>query len=107
MTVSFRVFGSRLDRVVGDAAGDLVERCLDAGVDSAQRLVPIDTGDLHDDIDVIEEAHVDALGDVVGTYGVTGDLTDYGLHVEFGTSVGPEQPYLRPSVDAVKREAQS
>lgn len=100
-----RIFEQRLDDLVGDASTELVDRCLDAGVDSAQRLVPVDTGDLQADIDVIEPAHVEG-GSVVGTYGVTGELTDYGLHVEFGTATGPQQPYLRPSVDAVKVEAQ-
>ena len=96
------IFDAVLDRLVDDEAGDLVDRCLDAGADSAQRLVPIDTGDLQSEIGVIEGAHRE--GDhIVGTYGV--EDSDYWLHVEYGTGIMAAQPYLRPSVDAVRMEA--
>jgi hypothetical protein len=103
-SVRVNIYEGRLDALVGDFAAELVGRCLTAGVNSAQRLVPVDTGDLQSDIGITQDPTPSA-GGVVGAYGVKGDVTDYGLHVEYGTSVGPEQPYLRPSMDAVKAEA--
>ena len=87
---------------VNEQVVDIVDEAIDAGLASAERLVPVDTGDLQADLDVIEPAHV--VGDrVTGSYGVTGDLTDYGEHVEFGTERAPAQPYLRPSMDAMRQ----
>jgi hypothetical protein len=99
VTSYLRVFDSRIADL-GEVR-DIVDRSMAAGVEAAQRLVPIDTGALRDSIAVVDEAHVEGAV-VVGTYGAG---EDYALHVEFGTSVGPEQPYLRPSIDAVLQEA--
>jgi hypothetical protein len=104
VTTRVRIFDGALDRLIDDEVGSLVDRCMGAGVESAQRLVPIDTGALRNSIAIVDEAHRDG-DDVVGTYGAGGGDVDYQLHVEFGTSVGPEQPYLRPSIDAVLQEA--
>lgn len=101
MTSYLRIFDDRIADL-GEVR-DIVERGMEAGIESARRLVPVDTGNLQNSIDVIDEPHEDGA-DVVGTYGTS---VEYALHVEFGTSVGPEQPYLRPSVDAVLQAAKS
>lgn len=58
-------------------------------VDAAQRIVPYESGDLHDSI----HAESDAEGDYV----VADE--DYAAHVELGTSKMPAQPYLRPALN--------
>lgn len=100
----------RLDHAALTAAAaaaliPVVDEAMDAGVEMAQRLVPIDSGDLHDDIGVVEAAHVED-GSVVGRYGVKGEGTDYGPHVEFGTEKMGAQPFIRPSADAARRAVQ-
>lgn len=58
-------------------------------VDSAKRIVPVDTGELHDSI------HSEVSSD--GMY-VVADA-DHASHVELGTSKMPAQPYLRPALN--------
>jgi HK97 gp10 family phage protein len=92
-----RIYTGRVDALIGETVPELVDRCLDAGVEAAKRLVPVDTGTLQGSIGITEPAHM-AGGGVVGAYGTS---VEYALHVEFGTSKMSAQPYLRPSVDAV------
>lgn len=87
------IYSGALDALAADALAPIITEALEAGVDMAQRLVPIDTGELHDGIGIIDHE------DTRGSYGVTD--VDHALFVEFGTARGPEQPYLRPSIDAV------
>lgn len=99
MTNRVRIFDDRLLDFASGEVEPVVDDALDAGADSAHRLVPIDTGYLDSQLGVQEPAHRD--GDaVVGTYGVVG--VDYADVVEFGGGNSPEQPYLRPSIDAIK-----
>lgn len=70
----------------------LVGRMLGAGADAARRYVPVDSGALQADITVDHD----------GSEGAYGNNLDYSEYVEFGTSDTPAQPYLRPSVDAMK-----
>lgn len=91
MTTRVRVFESKVDEVVGP----MIERAVNAGVESARRLVPVDTGELQGGIEVKE------LEKTRGTYGV--DDVEHAQHVEFGTFKMAAQPYLRPSVDAVRQ----
>lgn len=97
MTVRVTIYEGRLDALVGETVPEVIDRALEAGVSSAKRLVPVDTGTLQGSIAVVEPAHMD--GDTVsGSYGTS---VDYALHVEFGTSKMAAQPYLRPSMDAM------
>ena len=75
------------------AARPQLDRLAAAVVDDARRLVPVDTGALRGTI----RSTVDAdTGTIVVS---AGDATvDYAAHVEYGTSRGPAQPYLRPAV---------
>lgn len=84
-----------VERAAGPAVDELIDKAMEAGVDSAQSLVPIDTGALRNDIAVIQPA-----ADGVGTYGAS---LEYAEPVEFGTGRMAAQPYLRPSIDAMKR----
>lgn len=97
MTTRVRLYPGRLDALVSETVPELVDRAMEAGVSSAKRLVPVDTGTLQGSIAVTEAAHDDGSG-VVGRYGTS---VDYAEHVEFGTSKMAAQPYLRPSMDAV------
>lgn len=94
MGTRVRIFSTAVDAVARDALAEKIDAALNAGVESAQRLVPIDTGELHDGIHIIEQS------DTSGSYGVTD--VEHAEHVEFGTSKMQAQPYLRPSVDAMK-----
>lgn len=95
MGTRVRLFDSAMDHVAREALAEKIDTALNAGVEGAQRLVPIDTGELHDGIRIIEQTETN------GSYGVTD--VDYAEHVEFGTSKMRAQPYLRPSIDAMKR----
>jgi hypothetical protein len=99
-SVRVNIYEGRLDAFLGGTVGELVNHAMAAGVESATRLAPYLSGDLSRSVGVRESAHPDGNG-VVGTYGAGNSEVDYALHVEFGTMTGPEQPYLRPSVDAV------
>jgi HK97 gp10 family phage protein len=63
--------------------------------DEARRLVPVDTGELQDSIEVIVEGNTVSL--VAGT--------DHALPVEFGTIKMAAQPYMRPALDTKESEA--
>lgn len=56
--------------------------------DAAKRIVPIDTGELHD--------HISPVVNADGMF-VVAD-TDYAAFVEQGTSKMSAQPYLRPAL---------
>jgi hypothetical protein len=94
------------DSVLADLGAEVAEEAvLDGmldGVDAARRFVPYDTGELHDDIDIVDEPHR-VEGGVVGTYGSVN--VDHALPVELGTERAPAQPYLRPSMDSVGRSS--
>jgi hypothetical protein len=94
MGTRVRLFSSAMERVASDALSEKIDLALNAGVESAQRLVPIDTGELHDGIHIIEQT------DTNGSYGVTD--VEHAEPVEFGTSKMQAQPYLRPSIDAME-----
>lgn len=90
---------SALEAAMQPGLDNLIDKAMAAGVESAQDLVPVKTGALHDDIGIIEPA-----SDGEGAYGV--ESLDYGVHVEFGTQRMAAQPYLRPSIDAMKKVVQ-
>lgn len=95
MGTRVRIFGSAVDRVARDALSEKIDTALNAGVEGAQRLVPIETGELHDGIHIIEQTETS------GSYGVTD--VEHAEPVEFGTYKMQAQPYLRPSIDAMKQ----
>lgn len=72
------------------ALGDkfVAESVLPQIEDAAKRIVPIDTGDLHDSI------HTEVSSD--GMF-VVADA-DHAAFIEQGTSKMPAQPYLRPAL---------
>lgn len=96
-SIRVRINEGRLDSVVGESTAELINEAMDAGVELAQRLVPVESGDLQASIDIIGFA---TEGDLSGSYGAT---EDYAEHVEFGTFKMAAQPYMRPSLDAVTR----
>lgn len=73
-------------------ADQMFEDLGEQGLEIAQRLVPVDTGELHDSL------HTEELDDgEPGVRIVAG--TDHWMFPEFGTSETPAQPYLRPVLD--------
>jgi HK97 gp10 family phage protein len=90
-----RINGSALARVAEVGLDEVINEAMEAGVEMAQHLVPVDTGELHDGIEIIEFASGGR-----GSYGVTD--VEHAEHVEFGTEKMAAQPYLRPSIDALK-----
>lgn len=88
------IFGSRLDAVVNDVLDEKIDTAIEAGIEGAKSIVPILSGDLHDSIQ--EQDREPGRG----SYGST---LDYASAVEFGTEHGPEQPYMRPSIDAMRQ----
>lgn len=97
MSTRIRIRTDALLGLANDAAAELVNEAMEEGVDLAQRLVPIDTGDLQASIGIVKHATPD---DLTGAYAAD---EDYAEHVEFGTERSPAQPYMRPSIDAVER----
>jgi len=57
-----------------------------------RQLAPVDTGRLRNSIGVTEGA------DARGLYFDVGPTVDYAIHVEYGTSRSPAQPFVRPGV---------
>jgi len=79
--------------------------------DKAKELCPVDTGSLKKSIRrtayAREKGHIHQMGVRAGGYVTnprTGRKVDYASYVEYGTSRTPAQPYLRPAVEAHKRE---
>lgn len=102
--VTVRVTGR--DRIL-DRMRQVFQRSVSAGDDAAretaeavkiraQQLVPIDTGRLHDSIRVNRQG---PRMYVVGP----GDEVEYAGYVEYGTSVSPAQPYMRPALAFAQR----
>lgn len=73
-----------LGEVAAKAAGDELARDV---ADEARRIVPVDTGRLRDSI-TTDGGRV---------------FTDapYAIHVEYGTSDTPAEPFMRPAADTV------
>jgi len=81
--------------------------------DTAKELCPVDTGSLQRSIRVQVHArpagHVHSVGISAGGYVTnprTGRKVDYAVHVEYGTSRTPAQPFMRPAVEQHKKELQ-
>lgn len=84
-------------------------------VSEAQRLVPYDTGNLHDSIAVTDDRDARLYGKVngggisvyVGPVGSTedGDVF-YAQFVEFGTRYMGAQPFMRPAIASKRPEAE-
>lgn len=68
---------------------DAFQACMDTFMEVATRLVPIDTGYLHDSIGV------SFLGDGVAFYA----MAEYAQYVEFGTSRMGAQEYFAPALE--------
>lgn len=91
--------------VIGLMLGDTAQNKLDNAAEAALRmqkaLVPVDTGKLSKHLEIRKTAN--GKGREVGAFGV-----DYALPVETGhrTRSGswvPAQPFIRPSIDAVRK----
>lgn len=63
--------------------------------DAAVEIVPVDTGALRDSIELLVEGIATVATAWVGT------TIRYGGFVEYGTSITPAQPYLRPALDTI------
>ncbi len=89
------ISGTAAEKAAEKGAEKLVEEMLAAGLQSAQQLVPVKTGALHDSLHSEQD----------GTTGAYGSDLDYSVFVEMGTFKMAAQPYLMPSLDAVRRVA--
>jgi HK97 gp10 family phage protein len=67
-----------------------IKEVAEAVADYARSIVPVDTGELHDSIEVVE---------VEGGWAVQVG-TDHWLFIEFGTSEIAAEPFMRPSIEA-------
>lgn len=117
-----------LDRKLGRMAGGIDEAKQLAALfkggqviaDEAQRLAPVDTGELQDSIKVVEArdgrlyakvntvpaAPADGVSIYVGPVGSDeeGDIF-YARYQEFGTARNEAQPFMRPALAATRDEA--
>lgn len=87
------VLGRQLERPVRNLSGNIAGRM--------RRLVPKRSWRLNDTIEVlpVEREGGKVRGGVsFGGKVVRGKLVDYHLHVEYGTSRAPAQPYARPAL---------
>lgn len=91
--------------VAGVLAGADVQLRMDKAADAALRmqltLVPVDTGNLSRHLEIRKTP--DGLGRQVGAFDVDyAAAVEEGHHTKSGSWV-PAQPYVRPSIDAVRR----
>jgi HK97 gp10 family phage protein len=87
-----RRLDSLADRIAG-ATQDAISEFADDVVNHMKGVVPVDTGKLRDSI----SKEVNGMNVTVGPRGV-----DYAAFVEYGTSRGPAQPYVRPTIQWVR-----
>lgn len=78
--------------------------------DEAKRLVPVDTGNLRDDIVVARQVKVRGMRrklKIAGRVflGIRGDSRFYSHLVEFGSSRLSPRPFFRPALDAMAPQA--
>jgi len=106
-TSEFRRFiAQALPRAVEASALVALDKAGDDSLERARRIVPRDTGALHDTLRKEPEARSEGCGYAVGITagggGVVNPKTlrevDYAAHVEFGTSRQQPRPYLRPAL---------
>lgn len=83
--------------------------------EEARRLVPIDTGQLHDSIAVVDERDMRIYGKINGGdvslyVGPVGSAEDgdvfYARFVEFGSLRSEAQPFMRPAIAAKQADAE-
>lgn len=91
--------------VVGTLSGNDVQNRMDNAAEAALRmqvaLAPVDTGYLSRHLEIRKTG--DGLGRQVGAFDVDyAAAVEEGHHTKAGTWV-PAQPYVRPSIDAVRR----
>lgn len=83
----------------GADAGDLLDRLADDIASDMKALAPVDTGDMVSTIRVLNYGAKDrrtvAVGGIKGK--VTGNLVDYVVYVERGTSKMAAQPFMAPA----------
>lgn len=87
----------RLQRIADRLAGvteEAINEFADDVVQHMKGVVPVDTGKLRDSIEKKSEGNAVT----VGPRGI-----DYATHVEYGTSRGPAQPYVRPTIEWAKQ----
>ncbi|QNR51962.1 hypothetical protein phiRKBJ001_20 [Streptomyces phage phiRKBJ001] len=92
-----RAAQNRLERLADRIAGATEEAINDFADDVVihmKGVVPVDTGKLRDSI----SKQGSGLNVTVGPRGV-----NYAEYVEYGTSRSPAQPYVRPTIEWVKR----
>jgi HK97 gp10 family phage protein len=82
-----------LARKAKGAVRDIVRKAAFDVEANAKNVVPVDTGNLKNSIDVEMESDTTA---------VIGPHTEYAAYVEFGTMNMPAQPYMTPAAEAVK-----
>ena len=83
-----------LKQAITDALHEMAE----SAISGAQSSVPVDTGELHDSIQILDEGenYIDVGSDV-----------EHAAPVEFGTYKMSPQPYLGPEADRMQSEAPS
>lgn len=91
--------------VHGLLSGDDAQKQMDTGAEAARKmqllLVPVDTGNLSRNIEIRKTP--DGLGRMVGVWVVKyAAAVENGHQTKAGTWV-PAQPFVRPSMDAVRR----
>jgi HK97 gp10 family phage protein len=88
-----------LDQLARIDAGPLLSDLADDVASDAQRLAPVETGDLASTIRVLDRGRKSvkiAVGGIKGK--ITGETVDYHMYVEEGTSKMKAQPYMRPAL---------
>lgn len=91
--------------LAGILAGDDVQRRMDNAAEAALRmqlaLVPVDTGNLSRHLEIRKTP--DGVGRQIGAFNVDyAAAVEEGHHTRSGSWVNA-QPYVRPSIDAVRR----
>ena len=74
-------------------AASAVAATTDAVADLMRESAPVDTGELRDSVE----------GQAAGLHGEVRVTASHGVHVEYGTSRTPEQPFATPSAERGRR----
>ena len=107
-----RYVAQALPQAIEDSALEALDKAGDDGEARAKQLAPVDTGALRESVRKEPEAHAEGekyvVGVTAGGGGIrnprTGREVDYAAHVEYGTSRGRAQPYLRPGLREAARK---
>ena len=91
---------------VAGRTDELVERLAGLSAEDARRTAPVDTSNMQSTIRVEKPRELVRHVKVGGIIGDTGEMVDYHIYVELGTSKMAAQPFMRPALYRLRTAAE-